>query len=339
MMKGWAALALMLGGILRSTAGFADPLPIRVGWVVTPGHLAPLIEALGKRKSGVFKHLGQSYTLQTTRFQGTTPQIQAQAIGDLDVAALSTAALALGITNAKLEERVVADVVADGIEGFFSENYVVAADGPIRTVEDIKGKRIATNAIGSASDAAMRTMFRKHGIKDSDFTTVETNFANMPAMLDGGKVDLIGTLPQFLKQLRGNPNKYRVLFTAHEAVGPTQAVLWGMRAETITAHRPVLVDFFEDHIRAVRWFLDPTNREAALDILAGVTKLPKNDLDFAFSKDDFYHSSDARPELDSVQREIDEGAKLGVLPQRVEIRPKYVDLSLIEEAKKRIEEK
>ena len=41
----------------------------------------------------------------------------------------------------------------------------------------------------------------------------------------------------------------------------------------------------------------------------------------------------------SVQREIDEAAKLGVLPQRVEIRPKHVDLSLIEEAKKRIDGK
>jgi sulfonate transport system substrate-binding protein len=185
MKRGWAGFALMVAGVLGSAAASADPMPIRVGWVVTPGHLAPLIEALGKREPGVFKHLGQSYVLQTTRFQGTTPQIQAQAIGDLDVAALSTAALALAITNAKLEERVVADVVADGIEGFYSENYVVAADGPIKTIEDVKGKRIATNAIGSASDAAMRTMFRKHGLKDSDFTTVETNFANMPAMLDG----------------------------------------------------------------------------------------------------------------------------------------------------------
>jgi sulfonate transport system substrate-binding protein len=338
MKRGWAVLGLMLAGIL-GTAAKADPMAIRVGWVVTPGHLAPLIEALGKREPSVFKHLGKSYVLQTVRFQGTTPQIQAQAIGELEVAALSTAALALSISNAHLDQRVVADVVADGVPGYFTENYVVVADGPIKTVEDVKGKRIATNAIGSASDGAMRAMFRKHGIKDSDFTTVEANFTNMPAMLDGGKVDLIGTLPQFLQELRNSPNKYRVLFTARDAVGPIQAVLWGMRAEIIAAHRPVFVDFFEDHIRAVRWFLDEKNRETALDILAGVTKLPKESLAFAFTKDDFYHSPDARPELESVQREIDDAARLGVLPQRVEIMPKHVDLSLIEEAKKRIDGK
>ena len=330
-----AAAVALIAVLGTRVVAEAEPLTIRVGWVVTPGHMAPLTEALGKREPAVFMHLGQSYVTQPVRFNGTTPQIQAQAIGDLEVASFSTSALALAITNAHLDERLVADVVTDGQRGYFSENFVVLADGPIRTVEDIKGRRIATNVIGSASDTAMRTMFRRHGIKDNDFTTVEANFANMPAMLDAGKVDLIGTLPQFAAELGGG--KYRVLFTARDAVGPTQAVVWVMRADVIAAHRPALVDFFEDHIRAVRWFLDPKNREEALAILSGVTKLPKQDVGFAFSKDDFYHSPDARPDVASVQKEIDASAGMGVIPRRIEISPKYVDLSLIEEAKRRID--
>jgi sulfonate transport system substrate-binding protein len=340
MRRNWLAIAvgLAVGATGMTTFAAAEPLKIRVGWVVTPGHLAPLIEALGKRQPALFKHLGKSYALETLRFQGTTPMIQAQAINELDIAAFSTAALALAITNAKLDERVVADVVADGHPGYFTENFVVLADGPIKQIEDVKGKRVASNAIGSAHDLAMRTMLRKHGMKDSDVTTVETNFANMPAMLEGGKVDLIGVLPQFSKGIIGN-SKYRVLFTGRDAVGPIQAVMWAMRAEVIAANRPALVDFFEDHIRAVRWFLDEKNRDAALDVAASVTKLPKFDLAFAFAKEDFYHSPDARPELDTVQREIDRAVELGVLPKPVQIVPKHVDLSLVEEAKKRIDGK
>jgi len=330
-----AAVLGVLASITAPAIAHAEPLTIRVGWVVTPGHMAPLVEALGKRDPAVFKHLGQSYVLQPIRFNGTSPQIQAHAIGDLEIASYSTSALALAITNAHLDERVVADVVADGHPGYFSENFIVLRDGPIQTVEDVKGRRVATNAIGSASDTAMRRMFRRHGIKDSDFTTVETNFANMPAMLDSGKVDFIGTLPQFASEI--GSGKYRVLFTARDAVGPTQAVIWAMRADVIAAHRPALIDFFEDHIRAVRWFLDPKNREAALAIVAEVTKLPREGVAFAFTKDDFYHSPDARPDVASVQKEIDASAEMGVIPKRVEISPKYVDLSLIEEAKRRVD--
>ncbi len=331
-----AAAIALIAAFGAAALAKAEPLTIRVGWVVTPGHMAPLIEALGKREPAVFKHLGHSYVMQALRFNGTTPQIQAQAIGDLEVASFSTSALALAITNAHLDERLVADVVGDGHPGYFSENFVVLKDGPIHTVEDVKGRRVATNVIGSASDTAMRTMFRKHGIKDNDFTTVEANFANMPPMLDAEKVDLIGTLPQFAQELK-DAGKYRVLFTARDAVGPTQAVVWAIRSDVIAAHRPALIDFIEDHIRALRWFLDPMNREEALAILADVTKLPKENLAFAFTKDDFYHSPDARPDVASVQKEIDASAEMGVIPKRIEISPKYVDLSLIEEAKRRID--
>jgi sulfonate transport system substrate-binding protein len=328
-----AAVVALLGAV---AGAHADPLTIRIGWVQTPGHMAPVIEALSKKHPELFKHLGQTYTVSPTRFNGTTPQIQAQAIGELEIASQAPSALALAITNAHLDLRIVADVLGDGHPGYFSEYFLVKADGPIKTIDDVKGKRIATNTIGSASDAAMRTMFRKHGIPDADFTTVETNFANMPAMLDGGKVDMIGLLPQFTKGYIGN-DKYKVLFTARDAVGPTQGVMWAMRADTIAAHRAAFVDFFEDHIRAVRWFLDPANHKEAIAICAAVTKLPEENLDYAFTKADFYHSPDALPDIGLVQKEIDEAVELKVLPKKVEISPKYVDLSMVEEAKKRLD--
>lgn len=340
-MKTKWGMATLLAAALVLAAGPSradDPFTIRVGWVQTPGHMAPLVEALGKKHPELFKHLGKSYVMQSMRFNGSTPEIQAQAINDLEIASQSPSSVVLAITNAHLDLRVVADVVGDGRDGYFSEAYVVRADGPIKSIEDVKGKRVATNAIGSASDEAMRIMFHHHGLKDTDFTTVEANFANQPAMLEGGKVDMIGVLPQFAEGVIGNP-KYKVLFRAVDAVGPSEAVMWVIRSDTIAAHRPALVDFFEDYMRAVRWFYDPKNRDEALAITADVTKLPKERIAFAFTKSGFFNAPDLRPDISLAQKEIGESVELGVLPKSLELSPKYVDLSLIEDAKKRVDGK
>jgi sulfonate transport system substrate-binding protein len=326
-----AALALVIG------PAEAEPLRMRIGWAQTPGHLAPLIQELQKRHPELFHHLGSSYTYEPVRFQGSTPQIVALAAGELEIAAFGSTSLALAITNADLDVRVVADVIQDGTDGHFSQPYMVATNGPIRTIADIRGKRVATNAIGSASDAAMRVILRRAGIQDTDITSIEANFANMPAMIEAGKVDLIPLMPQFAPELEAS-GKYRALFRISDAYGNTETVHWAMRADFIAAHRAQLVDFFEDHIRAVRWFLDPAHHAEGIEIAAEVTKLPAAGLEYNFTKQDWYRSPDARPDVAAIQTEIDAGVKLGILPKAVEIAPKYVDLSLIEDAKKRIDD-
>lgn len=328
-----AALALVLAPM---GAASAQPVTIKIGWAQTPGHLAPLEAALAKRHPELFHHLGKSYVMVPVRFQGSTPQVQALATGDLQIAAFGSAATALAITRAHLDVRVVADVVQDGVDGYFTQPYYVLKGGPIKTIADVKGKRIATNAIGSGSDAAMRIMFRRHGIKDSDFTTIEANFANMPALIEDGKVDLVPILPQFARSIEAS-GKYRPLFHIHDVYGQSQVVEWVMTESFIKAHRAALVDFFEDHIRAVRWFLDPAHHQEAVEIAHEVTKQPIANLEYAFTRKDQYRSPDAKPNVPAIQREIDDSVKLGILPVDVKLVPKYVDLTLIEDAKRRID--
>lgn len=60
---------LMLG----SNAAHADPLKIRIGWVVTPQTLTPIMFA----KDGIAKHNGVTYTVEPVKFQGSTLQMSA----------------------------------------------------------------------------------------------------------------------------------------------------------------------------------------------------------------------------------------------------------------------
>jgi NitT/TauT family transport system substrate-binding protein len=332
-------LVLLLAALLAlSGPAWAgdQPVPVRVGWAQTPGHLAPLVGELMKRHPEIMPNQGKTYDFQPIRYAGSTPQIQALAIKDLDVAAFSDSAFALAITNAHLDVKIVADVLQTGKPGYWSGQYVVLKDGPVKTVADLKGRRVATNAIGSEADSTMRAMFRKNGIKDTEVTTVEANFANQPAMIEGGKVDMIQLLPQFARPL-DESGKYRVLFTADQVHGVSDGVFWCMRGDVIAAHRAALVDFYTDYMRAMRWFLDPKNRAEAIEIAVAVTHKTKEDLDYAFTGKDFYRSPDLMPLVDAIQKEIAEDVELGVLPKGVQLIPKYVDLSLIDEAKKRLD--
>ena len=328
-----AAVTLFVAG--NSNGASADAWKVRVGWVTTPTHAQPIIDELHNRHPEIFPNFGKTYDVESMHFQGTTPQIEALATNELDIAAFGPEAVALAVDNAHLDVRIIADVFQDGVPGYGTVTYVARADSSIQKVADLKGKVVATNAIGSFGDSAMRIMLRMHGLQDKDFTTVQANFNNMPAMMDEGKVDLINLLPQF-RYLMTEQHKYRQLFTASEGEGRIQAVLWAMRAEVLAAHRAAVVDFLADHIRAIRWLLDPAHHDEAVAICAAVTKQKPETLAYVFTKEDSYRSPDGKPNIEGPQHALDVEVKYNIIKQTVKVSPKYVDLAPVEEAAKRV---
>ena len=269
-----ASLAALLAAALwldPSGAASAEVLKVRAGWVVTPATMTPILFA----KPDILKHYGTSYVVEAIQFGSTSPEITAPATGDLDIASLAFSSFGAAVENAHMEDlRVIADGFQDGVEGYYSSQYMVRNDSPIRTVEDLKGKVLASNGIGGAIDMAMRNMLRRHHMDDQkDYTIIEAQFPGMRAMLDEQKVDLIGIVPPFAydPKLRRNA---RVLFTMKDAVGTTQMIVWAARAGFLETNGAALGDFFEDVLRALHWYLDPANRRSAIEIVARFTKQP-----------------------------------------------------------------
>ena len=185
-----AALAIVVtaGAFAHSRA--AEPLKLRIGWAVIPGQLTAVLF----EKKDILKHYGQSYTVETQYFRGSTPQITGLASGDLDIASLAFSSFGLAIQNAKMDDlRVVADLYQDGVPDHYSSEYLVRADSGIDKIEDLKGRVLASNGLGGAIDMAMRKMLRDHGLEaNHDYQIVEIEFPNMMAALDEKKVDLAG---------------------------------------------------------------------------------------------------------------------------------------------------
>src|SRR6202167_1189869 len=214
------AAGLLAALFLVGAAARAEPVKIKIAWIVAPTD-SPLA-MLGK--AGISQHEGKSYTLDYVHFTSTPAMITGLASGEIDLAPLGFPAFALAIENAKLDDlRAVADAIEDGVGDAFSNSYFVLNDGPIKKIEDLKGKIVTSNAIGAAIDIGLRMMLRQHGLEDKrDYTLIESVFPTMKAELLEHKVDLISVVPPFAFDPQLNSVAH-VLFTQKDAMGgPSQ---------------------------------------------------------------------------------------------------------------------
>jgi ABC-type nitrate/sulfonate/bicarbonate transport system substrate-binding protein len=195
---------------------------------------------------------------------------------------------------------------------------------------------VSTPTRGSTADTAISVITAKHGLKHNvDYTVVEVPFPAMLPGLDSKRIDLAYVVPPW-HVIAERSGKYDTLFTIHDAVGPTQSLVWMAHADFIAKNRAAMVDFMEDHIRFRHWVFDPANRQKMLAETSRIVKQPVEQIDWVFTKNDHYRDPNARPDLKLLQKNIDMAHEQGLAPARFDLEPKYVDMSLIEDALKRI---
>jgi sulfonate transport system substrate-binding protein len=326
---GLASFALLALGAAQASA---EPVKIRVAWV------APVTNwiSMWLDKKELAQHFGQSYVFEPVHFSGTPPMITAIANNEVEIGDLAYSTLPIAIKNAGMEDtRVIADDFQDGVDDSWTNRFVVLKDGPIRRIEDLKGKVVATNAAGSAVDVAMRSMLRKHGLEaNRDYTVIEAPFPAMKAMLAEKKVDLISAVLPFA----ADPELQAIsttLFTSRDAIGVSQFVMFDARKPFIEKNRAALVDWLEDSIRILHWFLDPKNHNEVTQIAGRLVKAPPERFGWVFTKNDEYRDPNMIPNLVALQKNVDMTKELGYATASFDVKA-YSDLSMVEEAGKRL---
>jgi hypothetical protein len=91
----------------------------------------------------------------------------------------------------------------------------------------------------------------------------------------------------------------------------------------------------EDALTILRWYLNPANHEAAVDIFARVTKQPRERLGWAYTEKDYFRDPNLLPDLVALQRNVDLTRDLGFIKASFDV-AKQSDLSLVQEAAKRL---
>ena len=311
----------------------AEPLKLRIGWVSATADGTFLMFD----KKGIARHVGISYTLEPIHFQGSPQMLTAFATNAVDLGGLGFSTVPIAVMNAGLDDlRIIADQFQDGVEGNYSNEFLVLKESPIRTIEDMKGKVAATNSAGSAIDMALRAMLRKHGLEDKrDYTIVEVAFPNMPSVLKDHKADLVASTRLFTAD-PATPGFARALFTQRDAIGRSQMSVVVGRAPFLEKNHAAVIDYLEDSLRLLHWYRDPAHHDEAVKVFADFTKQPPGAFaSWLFVKgQDFYHDPDGLPDLDALQANVDLQHQLGFVKAAFDIK-KLAELQLVKEAARR----
>ena len=105
---------LLIAAVLAASAAQADPVKIRLSYVVAPSDWAPLLP----EKPDLLKHNGKSYQLEVVRVVGTPALVQAMANNEIEIGNHSYSSLGIAIQNAGMDDlRVISDQFQDGVPG------------------------------------------------------------------------------------------------------------------------------------------------------------------------------------------------------------------------------
>lgn len=192
------AAALSIGFLCATAAAQAhERLTIILDWFVNPDH-APLVVA---RNTGIFDRHELLVDLVPPADPNDPPKLVAA--GKADLAVSYQPQLHVQVAQG-LPLRRIGTLVATPLN-----SLVVLRDGPIKSVGDLKGKTIGYS-VGGFEDALLKTMLEQYGLKLSDVTLVNVNFALSPSIFAGKVEATIGAFRNFeLNQMNiaGKPGR------------------------------------------------------------------------------------------------------------------------------------
>jgi ABC-type nitrate/sulfonate/bicarbonate transport systems, periplasmic components len=206
MKRTFAAAALAAGLLTALPAAAQDKMTVLLDWFVNPDH-APLVVA---QEKGFFKEAGLDVTLTAPADPNDPPKLVAAGQADLAISYQPQLQIQVG---EGLPLVRVGTLVSTPLN-----SLVVLKDGPVKTVKDLKGRKIGFS-VGGFEDALLGAMLEKHGLTTKDVELVNVNFTLSPALLAGQVDAVIGAFRNFeLNQMAIENHPGRAFYPEEEGV-------------------------------------------------------------------------------------------------------------------------
>jgi len=180
----FTCLLLIAITMIGQPAQAAEKMTVLLDWFVNPDH-APLIIA---REKGYFAAAGLDVELTAPADPNDPPKLVAA--GKADIAVSYQPQLHVQV-EAGLPLVRIGTLVATPLN-----SLVVLKDGPIKTIADLKGKKVGYS-IGGFEDAVLGKMLEGAGLSLKDVTLINVNFSLSPSIISGQVDAVIGAFRNF----------------------------------------------------------------------------------------------------------------------------------------------
>jgi len=195
--------AVFSGTLFAGAAQAADTLTYMNDWLPGGDKAIPFYA----RQRGFFSAEGLDVTVQSAR--GSSEALTRIATGNADVGSGGFAALLQASAQTKMPVKAILGVFTVQPDAIFT-----TAGSPIKTLKDLKGRKIAT-ATFTSSNVIWPLILAAEGLQPDDVTLLKVEPAALVPMLAAGSVD--GTIawttaaPPFVKALGGQGKALSIL--------------------------------------------------------------------------------------------------------------------------------
>lgn len=204
--------------------------------------------------------------------------------------------------------------------------------GQIRSVRDLRGKRVAVNVLGSATEFWLNAALLKGGLTMDDVQVVAVNFPEVPAALDNGAIaaGLLGEPLATLAEDRG-----QIVRLSDDFVNGIQVTALYYSGEFMRTRRREAVGFMVAWLRASRdLYGGGYKRDDVAAIVEKYTGVPAAVVKRAAPP---FHEPDGRMNFNDFKRLQEFFKKRGSLTYEKPLDPRqYIDGSFVREALKQL---
>ena len=204
---------------------------------------------------------------------------------------------------------------------------MVRKDSGIDSLEDLRGKKVATNAVGGSTDYLQDFYIEEQaGLKPGrDYEKVEVPFGQMQETLLSGRVDM-GLFPQPFYGAVNATGEVKPMFRLTDQIEPFVQIMNGCRRDFVEENEAAMRAFQEDWARIADWMTEPGNRDEVIAASAAATKIPAEVLDrFLLTKQDYFRPANGAVSVDALQEEWDFFRERGGIEQELKVTDHVID--------------